>query len=283
MDGFYIINKPKGITSFGVCNKIKHITGEKHVGHTGTLDPDTTGVLVVGVGKACKLMSLLNEHDKEYETIILLGKSSDTLDISGTIIDDYKTNISNDDIFNAVDALSKKEEQIPPMYSAIKVNGKKMYELAREGKNIELKERNVKVYYYKIKKICNIDGYQAIDIIIKVSKGFYVRSFARDLGKILGVPSLMYELVRTSAGDFDIRNSIKLEDININDIISIDSMFDFEKLYANDFIAKLAKNGVTFDERQIITDKPFKIYNNNELIAIYEPVGNNKYKPIVIL
>lgn len=283
MDGFYIINKPKGITSFGVCNKIKHITGEKHVGHTGTLDPDTTGVLVVGVGKACKLMSLLNEHDKEYETIILLGKSSDTLDISGTIIDDYKTNISNDDIFNAVDALSKKEEQIPPMYSAIKVNGKKMYELAREGKNIELKERNVKVYYYKIKKIFNINGYQAIDIIIKVSKGFYVRSFARDLGKILGVPSLMYELVRTSAGDFDIRDSIKLEDININDIISIDSMFDFEKLYANDFIAKLAKNGVTFDERQIITDKPFKIYNNNELIAIYEPVGNNKYKPIVIL
>ena len=152
MDGFYIINKPKGITSFGVCNEIKHITGEKHVGHTGTLDPDTTGVLVVGVGKACKLMSLLNEHDKEYETIILLGKSSDTLDISGTIIDDYKTNISNDDIFNAVDALSKKEEQIPPMYSAIKINGKKMYELAREGKNIELKERNVKVYYYKIKK-----------------------------------------------------------------------------------------------------------------------------------
>ena len=266
-----------------MCNEIKHITGEKHVGHTGTLDPDTTGVLVVGVGKACKLMSLLNEHDKEYETIILLGKSSDTLDISGTIIDDYKTNISNDDIFNAVDALSKKEEQIPPMYSAIKINGKKMYELAREGKNIELKERNVKVYYYKIKKIFNIDGYQAIDIIIKVSKGFYVRSFARDLGKILGVPSLMYELVRTSAGDFDIRDSIKLEDININDIISIDSMFDFEKLYANDFIAKLAKNGVTFDERQIITDKPFKIYNNNELIAIYEPVGNNKYKPIVIL
>ena len=108
MDGFFIVNKPKGITSFGVCNKIKHLTGEKHVGHTGTLDPDTTGVLVVGVGKACKLMSLLNEHDKEYETTIMLGKSSDTLDISGNILEDVKTNISNDNILNAMNSLSKK-------------------------------------------------------------------------------------------------------------------------------------------------------------------------------
>lgn len=283
MDGFFIVNKPKGITSFGVCNKIKHLTGEKHVGHTGTLDPDTTGVLVVGVGKACKLMSLLNEHDKEYETTIMLGKSSDTLDISGNILEDVKTNISNDNILNAIDSLSKKESQVPPMYSAIKVNGKKMYELAREGKSVELKERNVKIYSYDVKKIYEIDGYQAIDIRISVSKGFYVRSFARDLGEILGVPSLMYELKRISAGEYNINDSILLDNIKVEDLISIDLMFDFEKLYVNDFIAKLAKNGVAFDERQIITDKPFKIYNNNSLIAIYEPVGDKKYKPIVIL
>ena len=283
MDGFFIVNKPKGITSFGVCNKIKHLTGEKHVGHTGTLDPDTTGVLVVGVGKACKLMSLLNEHDKEYETTIMLGKSSDTLDISGNILEDVKTNISNDNILNAIDSLSKKESQVPPMYSAIKVNGKKMYELAREGKSVELKERNVKIYSYDVKKIYEIDGYQAIDIRISVSKGFYVRSFARDLGEILGVPSLMYELKRISAGEYNINDSILLDNIKVEDLISIDLMFDFEKLYVNDFIAKLAKNGVAFDERQIITDKPFKIFNNNSLIAIYEPVGDKKYKPIVIL
>lgn len=282
MDGFLIINKPKGITSFGVCNKIKHLFNERHVGHTGTLDPDTTGVLVIGLGKACKLMSLLNEHDKEYQTTIMLGKSSDTLDISGNIIEDNVTNISDDDIKNALFELSKRESQIPPMYSAIKVNGKKMYELAREGKQVDLKPRDIKIYNYELIDIKRIDGYQAIDIKLSVSKGFYVRSYARDLGEILNVPSLMFLLDRLSAGDYKKSDSIDLDDIKEKDIISIENMFDFKKIEVNDYMARLVKNGIYLDERQIITNECFKVYNNSKLIAIYEPF-EGKYRPLVIL
>ena len=141
MDGFLIINKNKGITSFGVCNKIKKVFNEKHVGHTGTLDPSTTGVLVVAIGKACKTLKLLEEHKKEYKTTILFGMSSDTFDMDGKILNDNKIIVDKEKVLEAIRIVSKYKEQIPPMFSAIKVNGKKMYELARKGESIELKPR----------------------------------------------------------------------------------------------------------------------------------------------
>lgn len=284
MNGFLLINKEKGITSFGVCNKIKHIFNEPHVGHTGTLDPDTTGVLVIALGKACKLMPLLNEHDKSYKTTILFGKSTNTLDISGEVLKDIKCDISKEALNKALEELKNRTKQKPPMFSAIKKNGIKMYDLARKGIEVELEARDIKIYDYKASDIYDIDGYKAVDILLDVSKGFYVRSYARDLGEILGVPSLMYSLCRTSAGDFKIEKCVNLCDATDNSVLSIDDVFnDLEVLNVNDYIAHLAKNGVTLDERQIKTNKPFKVKHDNKLVAIYSPVSEYKYKPIVIL
>ncbi|MCR5706548.1 MAG: tRNA pseudouridine(55) synthase TruB [Acholeplasmatales bacterium] len=286
MDGFLIINKDKGITSFGVCNKIKRLTNTKHVGHTGTLDPNTTGVLVVTLGKACKTLPLLIEHTKEYRTTILFGKSSDTLDITGNIVEDKRVDINKEELLKAIDKVSSQKEQIPPMFSAIKVCGKKMYDLARKGERVELKPRDVRVNSYRIESdLYQIDGYYAIDIYLNTSKGFYVRSFARDLGQELGVPSLMYSLDRLSSGQFRIEDSVKLDDPNLEaHLISIEEVFkDLEKLELNDYFSHLAKNGVVLDSRQIKTDKPFLVYHKDSLIAIYAPVDLYKYKPVIIL
>lgn len=284
MNGFLIINKPAGITSFGVCSKIKKMFNEPHVGHTGTLDPDTVGVLVIALGKACKTMSLLNEHDKEYQTTILFGKSSDTLDASGNIVEDVKVDINKDELIKALNILSSSKTQIPPMYSAIKKDGVKMYDLARKGIELELEARNINIYSYDASELYEIDGYKAIDVRLSVSKGFYVRSYARDLGKMLGVPSLMYKLTRIKAGNFDIKDSVMLDDIKEDSVISIDNVFEnLEVLEVNDYIAHLVENGVTLDERQIKTKEPFRIKHNGKLIAIYSPISEYKYKPIVIL
>ena len=286
MDGFLIINKDKGITSFGVCNKIKRITNTKHVGHTGTLDPNTTGVLVVTLGKACKTLSLLLEHKKEYKTTILFGKSSDSLDITGNILEDRRVDINKEELLKAISLISKRKTQVPPMFSAIKVDGKKMYDLARKGESIDLLPRDVYINSYKVlSDLYLIDGYYAIDIYLNTSKGFYVRSFARDLGLELKVPSLMYSLDRLSSGDFRIEDSVKLDDLDIlNHIISIEDVFkDLEKLEVNDYFAHLASNGVVLDSRQIKTDKPFLVYNKGKLIAIYAPVDVYRYKPVIIL
>lgn len=286
MDGFLIINKDKGITSFGVCNKLKHLTNTKHVGHTGTLDPNTTGVLVVTLGQACKTLPLLIEHTKEYKTTILFGKRTDTLDICGKVIADSNKEISNEDIFKAIDDVSKYKKQVPPMFSAIKKDGVKMYDLARKGEEIALEARNVTVNSYKIlSDVYEIEGYKAIDVYLNTSKGYYVRSFARDLGDLLGVPSLMYSLERLSSGQFRIENSVKLDNPDIlNHLISIEDVFkDLPRLSVDDYTAHLAENGVVLDERQIKTEEAFLIYNKNKLIAIYKPVDKYKYKPVIIL
>ncbi len=286
MDGFLIINKDKGITSFGVCNRIKKLTNTKHVGHTGTLDPNTTGVLVVSLGKACKTLELLKEHTKEYKTTILFGKTSDTLDVCGNVIDFGPTNLNIKDVIDSISLVAKKDKQVPPMFSAIKKNGVKMYELARKGEVVELPERDVHINNYKIlSDIYTLDGYQAIDVYLNTSKGFYVRSFVRDVADTLNTKALMYNLDRISSGQFNIKDSIKLDDDNIESkIISIEEVFkNLDKLEVNDFMAKLVLNGVVLDERQIKTDKEFLVYNNNRLIAIYKPYEEYKYKAVVIL
>lgn len=285
MDSFIVIDKPKGLTSHDVCNKLKRIFNTSHIGHTGTLDPNTTGVLVVAINKACKLMPLLLEHTKEYNTTVLFGKSSDTLDITGNILEDKKCDIDLNSLDKAILELKEQKYQIPPKYSSIKVNGKKLYEYARAGKEVEIAKRDVTIYSLKrTSDIYEIDGYKCVDLYMKVSKGFYVRSLCRDLGQILGVPSLMAELDRESSGDFNKSMAIKLDDPNIlNKTISIKDVFkNLESLTVNDYMKKLILNGVVLDERQIKTDKPFMVYNNDKLIAIYDVYKEFKYKPVVL-
>lgn len=285
MDSFIVINKPKGLTSHDVCNRLKRIFNTSHIGHTGTLDPNTTGVLVVAINKACKLMPLLIEHDKEYNTTVLFGKSSDTLDITGNILEDKKCDIDLNSLDKAILELSEQKYQLPPKYSSIKVNGKKLYEYARAGKEVEIAKRAVTIYdLRRTSNIYEIDGYKCVNLYMKVSKGFYVRSLCRDLGQLLDVPSLMLDLDRESSGAFIKDMAVSIDDPDIlNKTISIEEVFsDLESLTVNDYMKKLILNGVVLDERQIKTDKPFKVYNNDKLIAIYDIYKEYKYKPVVL-
>ncbi len=284
MNGFLIVNKPKGITSQGVVCQIKKKFNIKKCGHTGTLDPDATGVLVVAVGEATKMIRFLDEKYKQYETTIVFGYDSNTLDIYGNITKDIDMSFTLEELDNALISLKNMKYQLPPMVSAIKINGKKLYQYERENVKLEINERPIEIT--EIKRLSDlrlVNNHLEVDIRITCSKGFYVRSFGRDLGLKLGGCAILKELNRIYSGKFHLDNSTPLEKISKDNVIDILDIFnDFDKLEVDDYIAKLVLNGVILDERQIITDKSFYVYNNKSLIAIYEPIGNNKYKPVII-
>lgn len=284
MDGFFIIDKPKGITSQGVVSQIKKKFQLKKCGHTGTLDPDATGVLVVACGSATKLVRLLEEKEKKYFTTIVFGYDSNTLDCYGQVTQNIKMQFAVEELDKALQQLLTQTEQIPPMVSAIKVNGKKLYEYERKNQQVEVAARPIKIYDIVRKselRLC--ENHLEIDLEITCSKGFYVRSFARDLGNLLGGCAILKNLRRLQSGRFTIENAIKLEDVKETDLLSIEEVFnEYEVLEVNSFIANLVKNGVVLDERQIKTTSPFYIQHKSAIIAIYEPVGEFLYKPVII-
>ena len=284
MNGFYLIDKPEGKTSSNVVLNIKRKLNLKKCGHNGTLDPNTTGLMVVGCNEATKLMKFINEHDKAYITTIVFGFDSNTLDVYGNITEELNMTFTDEELDKALNEIKLMNKQIPPMVSAIKVDGKKLYELERKNIEVELQARDIKIYNItKLTNLRKVDGHLEVDLIIDCSKGFYVRSFARDLGILLGGMAIMKKLRRIRSGKFNIQNSVMLDEVSQDNLISIEEMFpEFDRLNVNDYIAKLALNGVVFDERQIKTDKPFYVIHKNEIIAIYEPIEQYKYKPVVI-
>lgn len=284
MNGFLLVDKPKGLTSQDVVHRIKRKLNLGKCGHSGTLDPNTTGLLVIGCNQATKLMKLINAHDKVYETTIVFGMDSNTLDTSGTITEDFEMDICLSQVEEALHTLKGQKEQIPPMVSAIKVQGKKLYEYERNNQVVKLTPRPIEIYeLVRLSDLRRVNGHFEIDLKLHCSKGFYVRSFARDLGVLLGGKALMKELRRTASGSFYITDATPLEAVTEEDIKPITSIFpDFEKLEVNDYIARLAKNGVMFDERQIKTENPFYVVHNHAIIALYEVVGPYQYKPLLI-
>lgn len=283
MNGFLLVDKPKGMTSQTAINIIKKKFDLKKCGHSGTLDPNTTGLLLVAFNQATKLMKYLNEHDKVYQTTISFGYNSNTLDITGTILEDIDMNFTVDQLDSALKQLALKTSQLPPLVSAIKVNGKKLYEYERSNKEVEVKERPIKIYEIKrLSELRTVNNHLEVDLLISCSKGFYVRSFARDLGLALNGVAVMKELRRTKSGDFDIKDAIPLDKLTLDNMLSIDDVFHFDSLEVNDFLAHLALNGVVFDERQIKTLNPFYVVNNDCKVALYENIGNYQYKPLII-
>ena len=280
MDGFIIIDKPKGITSFSLCNQVRKKLNLNKTGHNGTLDPNATGLMVIACNKATKLMRLINEHDKEYIAEIIFGKTSDTLDTDSIVLDGKYNSFTKEELLNAIDKLKHEDEQLPPMTSAIKVNGKKLYEYQRKGIEVKVEKRKVKINDIELIEY-DINNKKCI-IRLNVSKGFYVRSFARDLGILLSSDAIISELRRTKIDNLDIKDSITLDDLNTNNIIKIEDFFDFPKVEVSDYIAKLVKNGVTLDERQTTIKGIFFVTNKCDIIAMYEEIDVNKYKPILI-
>ena len=204
INGIVIINKEKGYTSHDVCAKVRGILRQKKVGHTGTLDPDATGVLPVCLGNATKLCDVLTDKTKEYVATLLLGTVTDTLDIGGVVLSQNPVLVSEEEVREAVLSFLGKSMQIPPMYSALKQNGKKLYELARAGIEVERQPRPIEIFEIEILDI----NLPRVEIRILCSKGTYIRSLCDDIGKKLGCGACMENLVRTRVGSFLIENSI---------------------------------------------------------------------------
>jgi len=257
--GILNVYKEKGYTSHDVVAKLRGILKQKKIGHTGTLDPDAEGVLPVCLGKATKLCDVLTDKDKTYETILLLGKTTDTQDITGKILDEREVTSSIKEIYESVQSFKGTYNQIPPMYSAVKINGKKLYELAREGVEIERKARKVTIHQLCIHEI--VPPY--VRMTITCSKGTYIRTLCHDIGERLGCGGCMEQLRRTRVDRFQIEDSLRLQEIEVlhdlgqleEHIVLIDQMFEkYPAVIVRDAYKKFIVNGNPFYKHQI--EKP---------------------------
>ena len=207
MDGIIVIRKEKGYTSHDVVAKLRGILHMKKIGHTGTLDPDAEGVLPVALGKATKLVDLITDKEKTYEAVMRLGVVTDTQDMTGTILSQTEQiSVTEKEVKEAAESFLGEQLQIPPMYSALKVNGKKLYELAREGKTVERKPRPVHFYQIEILEI----NLPLVRYRVVCSKGTYIRTLCHDMGEKLGCGAAMESLVRTKVGKFELKDAITL-------------------------------------------------------------------------
>lgn len=270
-DGILVINKPKNMTSREVVNTACKKLNTRHIGHTGTLDPIATGVLVLGVNEGCKVIDLLTQEDKIYEAKVLVGVETDTLDITGNILNEYNIeNLTGNDIEKALSKYRGKYNQEVPKYSAIHVNGKRLYEYARNNIEVELPKREVEVFDLVLKSFEKCDNRYTFSIISHVSKGTYIRSLIRDIGLSLGYPCTMMELTRVKQGAFTIDQAVDLDDINIDKILSIDkALTNLNSITVDNDTAKKVLNGAVLD-LNVNDDKVLILNSNNELLAIYE-------------
>lgn len=253
-NGILNIYKEKGFTSHDVVAKLRGILKQRKIGHTGTLDPDATGVLPVCLGSGTKLCDMITDRSKVYQAVLRLGMDTDTQDISGKILhkiedmSDMRLRISDDMIREAVNSFAGEYEQLPPMYSAIKIQGRKLYEIAREGKEVERKTRRVQIYSIQIQEI----DFPRVKILVECSKGTYIRTLCKDIGNKLSVYGCMEELERQRSGPFSLESAIKLCSIEEavksgtidRYIIPIEKMFeDYRSISVRENFDKILQNG----------------------------------------
>lgn len=277
MNGVILINKEKNISSFGVVAKVRKILNMKKVGHTGTLDPEATGLLPILIGSGTKTSKYLIEHDKTYIAKLKLGIKTTTADEEGDILekDDFKLNKKDEDFYIQIfNSFVGKSTQIPPIYSAIKVDGKKLYEYARKNEEIEIKPREIEIYNIKIISI-NYDENE-IDFEVSCSKGTYIRTLCEDIAKKLKTVGYMKELNRTRVDNFRIEDAITLEELENNKdneeylkdkIISIEKVFENKnKINLNKRKTELFLNGVKLTHD--LKDDIYLVYSNNVFLGL---------------
>lgn len=292
LNGIIVINKPKNYTSHDVVAKVKKLLNIKKVGHTGTLDPNATGVLPLLLNSGTKLSKYLIEHDKEYEVTLKLGIRTDTLDGEGKVLEkkevDRKMLENTKQIEKVLNSFTGKQTQVPPMYSAIKVKGKKLYEYARRGENVEVQPRQIEIYNIELQKV-DIKK-QEIEFKVQCSKGTYIRTLCEDIAIKLGTIGYMKELNRTKVGKFGLEEAItiekleeyienkKYEDLNI--ITMEELLKEKEKIVLNEKNLEMFLNGVKIE----IENKTgiYRIYNENKQFIGTGVVQENKLKRDVI-
>lgn len=288
LNGIIVINKPKNYTSHDVVAKVKKILKLKKVGHTGTLDPNATGVLPLLLNSGTKLSKYLINHDKEYEVTLKLGIRTDTLDSEGKILEERKVDTAilenTENIKKVLNSFEGKQEQIPPIYSAIKVKGKKLYEYARSGEKVEVQARQIEIYNIELEKV----NAKNEEIVFKVecSKGTYIRSLCEDIATRLGTIGYMKELNRTRVGSFKIEDSITLEELekceNVNlKVITMEELLkQKEKIILNKKQLELFLNGVKLDNDN--QDGLYRIYNQDKQFIGIGVIQENKLKRDII-
>lgn len=278
MFGFINVYKPKGITSHDVVARLRRITKIKQIGHTGTLDPFAEGVLPICIGKATRLIEYLSD-DKAYIATIQFGKTTDTYDIEGQITSESDKKVTQEEVIDNLKSFEGEIEQLPPIYSAIKVNGKKLYEYAREGKEVEIKPREVNIYNIRLE---NFDyETQVAKIYIKCSKGTYIRTIGYDLGQNLGCGAYLTNLIRVQAGDFVVDNSVKLDDLTKEDVEK-NLIYPFEqlpqqKLELSEKDAERISHGLEICATEKLNEGIVILTLKGQLVAVAE-VNKNKIK-----
>lgn len=287
MNGILIINKHKGCTSHDIVYKVKKMLNEK-VGHTGTLDPMATGVLPLLIGKGTLCSKYLINHDKIYQVKLKLGQETDTLDSEGKVLVEEQVSdnsLIKENIEKVLKSFIGKQEQIPPMYSAIKVNGKKLYEYARKGQEVKIEPRKIEIYNMELINVDIIS--KEIEFTVSCSKGTYIRSLCKDIALKLDTVGFMTELNRLQVGEFNISKTLRLQELeeslqNIEThLITIEELFENNKsIILEDKKMKHFINGVQLTRKE--PDGIYKIYNNNNFIGI-GLIKNNLLKRDIII
>lgn len=265
MNGVIVIDKPKGKTSHDIVGLMRKKFGTRKVGHTGTLDPLATGVLPICIGNATRASDMLSSADKKYCAELILGKRSDTLDITGKITEEKEIKVTEEEIRSVILSFIGEQDQIPPMYSAIKKDGKKLYEMAREGIEIEREPRRINIYQIEIKDIT----LPKVIIDVHCSKGTYIRSLCDDIGRKLGCGAIMSELRRTYTGGFSIDDAYTLEELDNTDDMQgtlkpTDTLFsDLPAIYLNKKQETSVTNGVRMTWRKGIEGQRYRVYRED--------------------
>ena len=262
MNGVVVIDKPQGVTSHDVVGMLRKRFKTRRVGHTGTLDPLATGVLPVCIGNATRAADMLTESDKRYTAMFELGKRTDTLDIEGVILEERPVSVTGDEVRECIKGFVGEQEQLPPMYSAIKQNGRKLYELAREGKEVKREPRHINIYSIDIVDI----KLPMVTIAVFASKGTYIRSLCDDIGQRLGCGAVMTALRRTESAGFDIDEAYTIEALDALDDISqalnpTDSLFTgYPEIRLNEKQERSIINGVRMTWRDGIEGQRYRLY-----------------------
>lgn len=285
MDGILPLYKPKGMTSHDCVNTLRKLTGQLKIGHTGTLDPGVEGVLPVCLGKATKVVQYMSEDSKTYEAEVTLGTATTTEDQFGEIIEEKSVErpLTPHEINNVLQKLIGTIEQTPPMYSAVKVRGKRLYEYARKGIEVERPKRNIIVYELKLldNGMAFTGNRMLFAVGIHCGKGTYVRTLAVDIGKALGYPAHMSALIRTTSGVFSLDNCLTFAEVeeHVKAETLADKLFPFDKalsslerLTADNSLAEKIKHGAVLPIPEGMEEKRFTVYNEKgELLAVYQP------------
>lgn len=281
MNGILLVNKEENCTSRDIVNKVGKILGTKKVGHTGTLDPLATGVLVLCIGSATKLNEILTSTYKEYEAEITLGLLTDTLDITGNVLKEENVNVNKEQILKALDKMIGKYTQEVPIYSAVKVNGRKLYEYARAGESVELPKREVDIK--KLELVGDIrytDNKTIFNIRCLVSKGTYIRALVNDIATNLNTIGVMSKLKRTKQGIFKLEDCYTLDDIENGNykLISVDEVLnEYPRVMIGGFKKKLVSNGAIIDNEWNKNEILF-VDENKSLIALYKKYEKDETK-----